>query len=27
VGVQVIGPLGLDDQLLAYAAWMHARLG
>jgi amidase len=27
VGVQVIGPLGMDDRLLAIAAWMHARLG
>ena len=26
VGVQVIGPLGMDDRLLAIAAWMHARL-
>lgn len=26
VGVQVIGPIGLDDRLLAIAAWMHARL-
>jgi amidase len=26
VGVQVIGPLGMDDRLLAMAAWMHARL-
>jgi Asp-tRNA(Asn)/Glu-tRNA(Gln) amidotransferase A subunit family amidase len=27
VGVQVIGPIGMDDRLLAIAAWMHARLG
>jgi Asp-tRNA(Asn)/Glu-tRNA(Gln) amidotransferase A subunit family amidase len=27
VGVQVIGPLGQDDRLLAIAAWMHARIG
>jgi Asp-tRNA(Asn)/Glu-tRNA(Gln) amidotransferase A subunit family amidase len=27
VGVQVIGPLGEDDRLLAIAAWMQARLG
>jgi Asp-tRNA(Asn)/Glu-tRNA(Gln) amidotransferase A subunit family amidase len=27
VGVQVIGPLGQDDRLLAMAAWMHARMG
>jgi amidase len=27
VGVQVIGPLGQDDRLLAIAAWMQARLG
>jgi Asp-tRNA(Asn)/Glu-tRNA(Gln) amidotransferase A subunit family amidase len=27
VGVQVIGPLGMDDRLLATAAWMHTRLG
>ena len=27
VGVQVIGPLRMDDRLLAIAAWMHARLG
>jgi Asp-tRNA(Asn)/Glu-tRNA(Gln) amidotransferase A subunit family amidase len=27
VGVQVIGPLGMDDRLLAIAAWMHTRLG
>jgi amidase len=26
VGVQVIGPLGMDDRLLAIAAWVHARL-
>jgi Asp-tRNA(Asn)/Glu-tRNA(Gln) amidotransferase A subunit family amidase len=26
VGVQVIGPLGMDDRLLAIAAWMHPRL-
>jgi len=26
VGVQVIGPLGMDDRLLAIAAWMHTRL-
>jgi hypothetical protein len=26
VGVQVIGPRGMDDRLLAMAAWMHARL-
>ena len=26
VGVQVIGPLGMDDRLLAIAAWMHERL-
>jgi len=26
VGVQVIGPLGMDDRLLAIAAWMHSRL-
>jgi Asp-tRNA(Asn)/Glu-tRNA(Gln) amidotransferase A subunit family amidase len=26
VGVQVIGPLGTDERLLASAAWMHARL-
>jgi Asp-tRNA(Asn)/Glu-tRNA(Gln) amidotransferase A subunit family amidase len=26
VGVQVIGPLGMDDRLLAIAAWMHVRL-
>jgi Asp-tRNA(Asn)/Glu-tRNA(Gln) amidotransferase A subunit family amidase len=25
VGVQVIGPLGMDDRLLAIAAWMHTR--
>jgi amidase len=27
VGVQVIGPIGMDDRLLAIAAWMHPRLG
>ena len=27
VGAKVIGPLGMDDRLLAIAAWMHARLG
>ena len=27
VGVQVIGPIGEDDRLLAIAGWMHARLG
>jgi Asp-tRNA(Asn)/Glu-tRNA(Gln) amidotransferase A subunit family amidase len=27
VGVQVIGPVGQDDRLLAMAAWMHARIG
>jgi Asp-tRNA(Asn)/Glu-tRNA(Gln) amidotransferase A subunit family amidase len=27
VGVQVIGPVGMDDRLLAIAAWMHTRLG
>jgi Asp-tRNA(Asn)/Glu-tRNA(Gln) amidotransferase A subunit family amidase len=26
VGVQVIGPIGDDDRLLAIAAWIHARL-
>jgi amidase len=26
VGIQVIGPLGMDDRLLAIAAWMHTRL-
>lgn len=26
VGVQVIGPIGMDDQLLAMADWMHSRL-
>lgn len=26
VGVQVIGPLGMDDRLLAIAAWMYTRL-
>jgi amidase len=26
VGVQVIGPLGMDERLLAIAAWMHACL-
>jgi Asp-tRNA(Asn)/Glu-tRNA(Gln) amidotransferase A subunit family amidase len=26
VGVQVIGPIGADDRLLAIADWMHARL-
>ena len=26
VGVQVVGPLGMDDRLLAIAAWMHSRL-
>ena len=26
VGVQVIGPIGMDDQLLAIADWMHSRL-
>ena len=26
VGVQAVGPLGADDQLLAAAAWMHPRL-
>ena len=26
VGVQVIGPIGADDRLLALANWMHARL-
>jgi Asp-tRNA(Asn)/Glu-tRNA(Gln) amidotransferase A subunit family amidase len=27
VGVQVIGPVGQDERLLAMAAWMHARIG
>lgn len=27
VGVQVIGPLGMDERLLAIAAWMQDRLG
>jgi Asp-tRNA(Asn)/Glu-tRNA(Gln) amidotransferase A subunit family amidase len=27
VGVQVIGPLGMDDRLLSIAAWMHSRIG
>jgi amidase len=27
VGVQVIGPIGRDDHVLAVAAWLHARLG
>lgn len=27
VGVQVIGPCGQDDHVLAVAAWMHERLG
>ena len=27
VGVQVIGPPGMDDRLLSIAAWMHPRLG
>jgi Asp-tRNA(Asn)/Glu-tRNA(Gln) amidotransferase A subunit family amidase len=27
VGIQVIGPIGMDDRLLAIAAWMHPRLG
>jgi Asp-tRNA(Asn)/Glu-tRNA(Gln) amidotransferase A subunit family amidase len=27
VGVQVIGPCGQDDRVLAIAAWMHERLG
>jgi Asp-tRNA(Asn)/Glu-tRNA(Gln) amidotransferase A subunit family amidase len=27
VGVQVIGPIGMDDRLLAIAAWIHPRLG
>ena len=26
VGVQLIGPLGMDDRLLAMAAWLHTRL-
>jgi len=26
IGVQVIGPVGMDDRLLAIAAWMQARL-
>jgi Asp-tRNA(Asn)/Glu-tRNA(Gln) amidotransferase A subunit family amidase len=26
VGIQVIGPRGLDDRLLSIAAWMHPRL-
>jgi Asp-tRNA(Asn)/Glu-tRNA(Gln) amidotransferase A subunit family amidase len=26
VGVQVIGPLGMDDRLLSIAAWMHPRI-
>jgi len=26
VGVQVIGPLGMDERLLAIAAWIHPRL-
>jgi Asp-tRNA(Asn)/Glu-tRNA(Gln) amidotransferase A subunit family amidase len=27
VGIQVIGPLGMDERLLAIAAWMHPCLG